>query len=197
MPQEKLIAHDAESVFDNIVDVGRDLLRLSIAREFEQSLDNGFAPLGFSHNYIQAFFKMSSLGNLLAHVGTIKQDTGKRVVDFVGDPGRHSTQRRHFIHLGDQLIELRLLVFHQLDPFDKAGALLGDSYNEIQFVIGKLAYLGKIYPNQSSHLLHDGKRHIDNHADAFIPCFLRVLNSRGVPYVCDDFNFVNFRRIGQ
>jgi hypothetical protein len=35
MPQVKLIAYDAEGVFHNIVDVGQDLLRLSMAREFE------------------------------------------------------------------------------------------------------------------------------------------------------------------
>jgi hypothetical protein len=115
----------------------------------------------------------------------------------MGNSGCHATQRRHFIHLRGQVIELGLLIFHQLNPFDNAGALLGNRYNKIQFVIGKIALLGKIYPNQSSHLIPDSQGHIDNHADAFIPCFLRVFHSRGVPDVWNDFNFVKFRRIGQ
>ena len=92
MPQAKLVVQNAQGGLHNGVDVGRDLLRFSVAREFEQSLDDGFTPLGFLDDDVQAFFKGTPLRNLFAHVGTVKQDTGQGVVYLMGNPGRHATQ---------------------------------------------------------------------------------------------------------
>ena len=65
MPQAKFVLHNAQGGFHDIVDVGRNFLRFSVACEFEQSLDNGFATLGFLDNDIQAFFKRPPGGTFL------------------------------------------------------------------------------------------------------------------------------------
>ncbi len=186
MPQVKLVLHNTHGGCHNFVDVGRNLLGLFIAGEFEQPLNDGFTALGFPDNNFQAFFEEAARFDLFCHVGAEKQDAAQGVVDFVGNAGGHAAQGRHFFHLGGQVGEVSLLVFRQPDPLNDTGALLGDGDNEIQFVFGKGARLGQVDANQPQHFFFDGQRYVEHHADAFIPRLLRVFNPGGVPDVRND-----------
>ena len=130
----KFVFHDFHCGFHNVVDIHQNHFRLLLPREFQQTLDDAFAPLGFFDDNIQTFFKLTPFLNFFAQVGAIQQNAGQRIVYLMGDTGGHSAQRRSFFHLGSQMIELGLLIFHQLYPFNYTGAMHGNGSDEIQFI---------------------------------------------------------------
>ena len=84
---------DSHRIIDDLVEVGEFLLRLLLAGEIEQPLDDGGAALGFTDDQVHVLGVGTLVRHFLPQQMREGENAGERIVQFVGDAGGEQADR--------------------------------------------------------------------------------------------------------
>src|SRR6202000_307690 len=106
----EVVVTQSQRLFENLVDVNRDALGFVLPRKAEQVLDDAVRAL-------RLFVKLVGvLDTLRADIGTrreqlaVSENSGERVVEFVGDAGNQLANGRHFFAVKQLLLRSAQIV---------------------------------------------------------------------------------------